>query len=411
MIKHLLFSALLILSLSAYTQNGCTDPKAINYNPEAHINDGSCEYDPLILVPEVKIERLSPEIGETSGLIWFANGLWTHNDSGGEAAIYKMNVETGDIIQTVFIRNGENFDIEDITQDNEFIYVGDFGNNYGTREDLKIYKISKNHINDSSKVFVNAELITFKYKDQQSFISSNRNNNFDCEALICRGDYLYLFTKNWINQETKCYKLPKETGDYELDVHERFNVRGLITGADFNEHHQTLILVGYENFIPFTWVIWDFDEDLFFSGNKKRVDFAYIQGAQTEGICFKNSQYIFMSCEASFYEPRLFTFNTNQIINATGIQTDKFTPFDISLQVNPVEDLLYVNIFGLNQPDFGIELYNLSWQKVHQVSFRENNFQKEVQVKLSISNIQDGLYFLRIKQGNKIGFKKLFIQR
>lgn len=411
MIKHILISAFTLAFFISWAQSGCTDSNATNYNEEAQVNDGSCIYEPMILEPEIKIESLPPKVDETSGLIWYADGMWTHNDSGGEAAIYKLDSETGEILQTVFITNGKNVDMEDITQDENYIYVGDFGNNYGTREDLTIYKISKSDITDESEVNVNSELITFKYNDQTEFIRKNRNNNFDCEAVLSKGDYLYLFTKNWADQQTKCYKLSKEAGEYELDIYQQFNVRGLITGADFNEKNQTIVLVGYENFIPFSWIIWDFKDDQFFKGNKKRVDFAYIQGAQTEGICFKNDEDILMSCEASFYEPRLYTFNTSQIINTSGIQSEKFTPFEIKLVPNPTKDMLTVKISGLIDPDFGIELYNLGWQKVQQFSFRENNFQKEVEIQFSTSNLEDGLYFLRLKQGNKIGFKKLFIKR
>jgi len=411
MIKHLFISAFTLAFFISWAQNGCTDSNASNYNEDAQVNDGSCIYEPLILDPEIKIESLPPKVEETSGLIWYADGIWTHNDSGGEAAIYKLDRKTGEIIQTVYIVNGRNVDIEDITQDDEYIYVGDFGNNHGTREDLTIYKIKKSDINDASEVNVEAQSISFKYNDQEDFTKRNRSNNFDCESVVCIGDYLYIFTKNWVNEETKCYKMPKESGEYQLDVFQSFDVRGLITGADFNKQTKTLVLIGYENFIPFSWVIWDFNEDFFFNGNKKRVDFAYIQGAQTEGICFKNNEDLLMSCEASFYEPRLYTFNINQIINTTGIQSDDFTPFEINLVPNPTDDMVTVKISGLQDPDFGIELYNLGWQKVQQFSFRENNFQKEVQVRFSISNLQDGLYFLRLKQGNKIGFKKLFIQR
>lgn len=411
MIRHLLVGAFTVLILTSWAQSGCTDPNATNYDPNAQTNDGSCVYEPLILEPEIRIETLPSAVEETSGLIWFANGFWTHNDSGGDPAIYKLDIENGDIIQTVTIANGNNIDMEDITQDEEYIYVGDFGNNHGTRDDLTIYKIQKSDISEESQVSVQAEVITFKYNDQKSFEKKNRNNNFDCESVVSKGDYLYVFTKNWIDQETKCYKMPKTPGHHDVDIYDQFNVRGLLTGADFNEETQTLILVGYENFIPFTWMIWDFSDDLFFSGNKKRADFAYIQGAQTEGICFKNNQDILMSCEASFYDPRLFSFTTDQVLNITGIQTDKFTPFDIAIHPVPAEDIVNVNIFGLSKPDFDIEIYNLSWQKVQQSGFRENNFQKEVQVQFSTLQLQDGLYFLRVKQGNKIGFKKLFIKK
>ena len=411
MLKYLFLSAFTIITISVWTQEGCTDPHAINYNADAQVNDGSCEYEPLIINPEVKIENLSTKVNETSGLIWFANGVWTHNDSGGEAAIYKLDSETGTIIQTVFIANGQNIDIEDIAQDDEYIYVGDFGNNYGTREDLIIYKLKKSEISEEPELSVIAEFITFKYLDQNNFNKKNRTNNFDCEAVISRGDYLYLFTKNWVNQETKCYKLPKEAGNYELDVFQQFNIRGLITGADFNLAKQNLILLGYENFIPFAWLIWDFKDDYFFGGNKKRVDFPYIQGAQTEGICFQNSEDILISCEASFYEPQVFSLNTNQIINTTGIQSTDFAPYDIALRPIPAKNLVGVFIKGLTNPDFDIELYNLSWEKVKQFSYRENNFENEVQIQIPTQHLSDGLYFIRIKQGNNMGFKKLFIKK
>jgi hypothetical protein len=172
-----------------------------------------------------------------------------------------------------------------------------------------------------------------------------------------------------------------------------------------------MVLIGYENFVPFSWLIWDFSDDHFFTGNKKRVDFAYIQGAQTEGICFKNNQDILVSCEASFFDPRLYTFHTDQVLKPSAGSSEKFTPFEIDLKVSPSDEIVYLGITGLDKPDFDVELYSLSWQKVQQFSFRENTFNNEVKVQFSSSRLENGLYFLRLKQGNRIGFKKLFIKR
>lgn len=58
-----------------------------------------------------------------------------------------------------------------------------------------------------------------------------------------------------------------------------------------------------------------------------------------------------------------------------------------------------------------MELYNLGWQKVQQFSFRENDFSPQVNVRFTSEHLQNGLYFLRVKQGNRIGFRKLFIQK
>jgi len=50
---------------------------------------------------------------------------------------------------------------------------------------------------------VNAEVLYYNYSDQFSFPNLHNNNNFDCEAMICVGDSIFLFSKNWQNNKTK----------------------------------------------------------------------------------------------------------------------------------------------------------------------------------------------------------------
>lgn len=407
--NHFLIITFIFSFGMAMAQLGCTDPNANNYNSMAQENDGSCLYDPVIMEPEVLVDEIAMEVSETSGIIYFRNAPWTHNDSGGEPAMYRLDETTGEVTQKILLRGAINFDYEDITQDKDFIYVGDFGNNYGTRKDLTIYKIAKSEIPEEGNFEVNTQKITFEYNDQVSFEKQNRSNNFDCESVVSVGNFLYVFTKNWVNQETKCYKIPKQVGHYALDIHDQFNVRGLLTGADYNSEIETLVLVGYENFVPFVWVIWDFTEDHFFGGNKKRVDFAHIQGAQTEAICFKDNENILMSCEDSFNSPRLYQLNLNHIINASRINSQIFEPFQITLKPNPSEGKVLVGIDGLQKPKFDVEIYNLSWQKISQFSFIENQFQDGVQVTINTSDLGQGIFFVRVKEGNNIGFQKLMI--
>lgn len=393
----------------SWAQLGCTDSNANNYNSMAQENDGSCLYDPIIMEPKTLVDELAAEVSETSGLIWFRNAPWTHNDSGGEPAIYRLDETTGAVVQKILLRGAINFDYEDITQDEDFIYVGDFGNNYGTREDLTIYKINKSEIPEQGNTEVNTQKITFEYNDQVISQKKDRHNNFDCESVASMGDHLYIFTKNWVNQKTKCYKMPKQAGHYKLDIYDQFNVRGLLTGADYHSDNKTLVLVGYENFVPFVWVLWDFNDDLFFSGNKKRVDFAHIQGAQTEAICFKDDNNILMTCEDSFIPPHLYQLNLNQIINASRNNSQIFEPFVITLKPIPTEGKVIVDIKGLLKPNFDVEIYNLSWQKMSQFSFIEDHFQKGVRVKINTSELGQGIFFFRVKEGNNIGFQKLMI--
>jgi len=410
--KKLIFLLLVSsLSLQSFAQvNGCTDSNAINYNEEATINDGSCLYDPLVLDPVIQISELPSMIEETSGLIWFRDAYWTHNDSGGAAAIYKIDPNTGHVIQIISIGNGTNVDIEDITQDDEYIYVGDIGNNHGNRDDLVIYKIKKSDIPEENDAEVQAEKIKYSYSDQTSFERRNRKNDYDCESVVAIGDYLYLFSKNWVNGETRCYQAPKIAGEYALDVWTSFNVRGLITAADYQKDTHTLVLLGYENFVPFMWVMWDFEDNHFFSGNKKRVDFAYIQGAQTEGVCFVNQDKIIISSEKSYFPPRIYEIHLKQIISGVDKKAETYRLFQIQLFPNPAEKHVQLKIDGLSSSKFDVEIYNLSWEKVNQFSFRERDFQHTVSIQIPTNDLESGVYFVRVKEGKRIGFRKLIIK-
>lgn len=394
------------LTLNLYSQSGCTDRYAMNYDSIAEINDGSCLYDPIIVDPTLIINELPTIIQETSGLISFNDGLWTHNDSGGAAKIYKINPETGHVIQTITISNGNNIDIEDIAQDETYIYVGDFGNNYGNRDDLTIYKLNKSDIPKEESTSIQAEIIEFSFKDQEDFSPRNRNNDYDCESMITYGNHLYVFTKNWANSETRSYKIPKKAGDYGVDVHESFNARGLITGADYSIEKNALVLIGYENFVPFMWTIWDFNGDMFFSGHKKRVDFANISGAQTEGVCFINTDEIVISCEKSYYPPQLYQLNIESIIANTN-NFESYSPLTIVLSPNPSLHQANIAIEGLRRSKFDVEIYNLQWVKLSQYSFIEKNTSETVNVSIPTTNLPKGIYFVKVKEGKNIGFQKL----
>jgi len=199
-IKYLLFGLILIGALisSAIAQNeGCTDPNALNYNPDAENNDGSCIYAPTSYNPDVFIDKIEDKLKESSGLIVSDKGVWTHNDSGGEPEIYLVDYKSGEILKTVRIRNAKNVDWEDITSDEEHIYISDAGNNSGKRKELQVYKVKRSDIDAKKDIEVEADLISYSYIDQKSYGYNPMAHNFDCEAIISFNDSLYLFSKNW----------------------------------------------------------------------------------------------------------------------------------------------------------------------------------------------------------------------
>ncbi len=261
------------------------------------------------IVPEPFIQELPYELNENSGLIYYDGLLWSFNDSGGENIVYGIDFN-GDIQKTIELENAENIDWEEIAQDEKHIYIGDFGNNNGNRKNLKIYKIDKDDL-DKKNEKIKADIIEIKYADQESFNFSMQITEFDCEAMAELNDHLYLFSKDWKNQITTVYKVPKKEGKYHIEPLAKFNVNGLVTGADFSPDKKSLVLVGYRDYVPFLWMFSDFEDDNFFSGEKSFIQMESISDAQTEGVCFLNNDILLISCEQSgSFRQQVFLFNT-----------------------------------------------------------------------------------------------------
>ena len=252
---------------------------------------------------------------ESSGLCYTDGNLWSFGDSGNLNAIFKIDTATGAIVQIVILANQPNVDYEDITADSLYIYVGDTGNNYGDRKDLRVLRIKKSDIN--SKDFqqnIHADAINFSYADQTDF-TSNNNTNFDCEAITSIGKYLYLFSKNRGDLQTRCYKMPKDTGTYSLTPIATFNSNGKITDATYNPTTKELALLGYMNQkkASFIWFFNDYNGDDFFSGTAKRYTIGDVnKDWQTEGLAYITGKRLMLSCETSTSHPASLYFVEKQ---------------------------------------------------------------------------------------------------
>jgi len=271
----------------------------------------------VVSFPEIpqKFCYLSKKVNETSGLIYYDNHIWTFNDSQGEPEIYRIDNVTGKIIQTVRLNNAKNTDWEDITHDENYIYIGDFGNNLGNRNDLRIYKVNKSMIDDRKVVKVPSEIIAFSYNDQTSFTVNNRSNDYDCESLISFGDSLIIFTKNWVNGNTRMYKMPKLAGMYQLDPVSSFEINGLVTGADYHEEKNALILIGYKDYQPFLYYFTDFDGQQLGNHQSYKIKLNKMQGAQTEGVCWLNDDLIIFSNEQTkVFMQTVFQLNPTDVV-------------------------------------------------------------------------------------------------
>ena len=220
--KNYFFLTLLIIS-------SCSD------TPEDQ-NVDSVEIIETVVLPKI--------INETSGLEIINDVFITHNDSGGESSLYFFNLN-GEITNSIKLEEESfweiyNNDWEDITADEDFIYIADTGNNFGTRDNLNIIKVKISDFSIDSKVDI-------FYSDQESFFPSSKHK-YDAEALLIIEDKIALFSKDRDSLNTDLYLIDNRLkGKQELSSVAKFNVNTLITGGDYDSDTGILALVSYSS--------------------------------------------------------------------------------------------------------------------------------------------------------------------
>lgn len=383
---------------------GCPDPLALNYNLSAIINDGSCTYNPVSVSP-LQSFNLASNLNETSGLIKWGNYIWTQNDSD-DVNIYALDTLNGTIQQSCSIPEVINTDWEEISQDADYVYLGDFGNNKnGNRTDLKILKISK------TSILANAptpETIHFSYADQTNFEPAGaKNTNFDCEALIVSDDSIYLFTKQWISEKTSVYALPKTPGTYSAKLKVTFDVQGLITGATFIESKKLVVLSGYSKVLqPFVYLLYDYAQHDFFSGNKRKANLT-LPFYQVEGITTSDGLKYYISNEKITQPPvtvlqKLHILNLSDLLGTylskqfNAIENGKVE--NVVLFPNPAADFISIKTDKL--------IYPIRYTIVNQIGIAVlRGILPAQNEQINISDLPAGLYFLELGENYSRAFK------
>jgi hypothetical protein len=301
----------LILTSSYGQISGCTDSQAKNFNPKATINDGSCSYEFTSLAPQTT-QILSDTLVETSGLIAFDNLLWTHNDDH-DTNIYGLD-SNGKIQKKIKLENVVNTDWEEISQDSSYIYIGDFGNNLtGNRKDLHILRIEKKSFLLNTPII---DTIAFSYSNQTDFsIKKGNTTDFDCEAFFVCRDSIYLFTKQWTQNGTSIYVLPKVAGTHIAQFKENLNIEGLATGATLTSKNE-IVICGYTKmFQTFIYLISDINNFDFSKANKRRFQLS-LTFHQIEGIATFDGQLFYLTNESFIRKPIV---NTPQQIHTVDL--------------------------------------------------------------------------------------------
>jgi hypothetical protein len=238
-----------------------------------------------------KIGELPQEINESSAIaVTDTSGasvdFFTVNDHGGKPELYHVyNKNGGWAYHSWKINEAKNFDWEELTRDNRGnIYIGDFGNNYNTRKNLRIYIVNPK---DSLKT----DSISFSFEDQHSFPPADDEKNFDCESFFWHNDHLYLFSKNRGEGPVKVYQLPDQPGTYKAEVIATLNVKGMITSADISTDRKHMVLLSYGRIYFFKLNAEGILQFQPFFCRK------FSRGGQSEGICFLNSDELLITNE------------------------------------------------------------------------------------------------------------------
>lgn len=239
--------------------------------------------------PQVRhMGNLAKEVGGTSTLFFFDGRLWTCNDHG-RLRLYALDTLTGKVETTVDLKVNV-YDLEEVAQDEDYLYFGDFGDNRGVRNDLRILRLAKDDFRQQRYRF---DTIAFTYPDRDG---GTLARNFDCEAFAAVNDSLYLFTKQWISQGTTCYVLSKLPRRQVARRGCSFDTRGLVTGACYHPSSRRMVLLGYSLLLqPFVYIVEDFVGQSDSGGRRVTLDSPL--GTQAEGIASSDGIIFFFTNE------------------------------------------------------------------------------------------------------------------
>jgi hypothetical protein len=246
---------------------------------------------------------------ENSGIVksrQWNDVYWMQNDSGDEPRIYAVHRD-GSVYQCerypdvpgVLIGDAINVDWEDIAVDAAgHVIVADCGNGANDRRDLVLYYVAEpapdaGRTSTLRRIFV-------RYPEQRDFPASKDDFNYDCEAIFTLADDVYLCTKHRSDNMTRVYRLDLSDGDevHALQLIDKFDVRGQVTGADASPDGRHLVLTTYEAL----WLFDVTDPQRPLSGPVRWLPYA--DETEIEAVCFADDETLLVGDEdaARLYE-------------------------------------------------------------------------------------------------------------
>ena len=180
-------------------------------------------------------------LGEISGMSFHEDDVYALNDGGNGSYIFKLDIKTGELKEKFRFFNIKNKDWEELSIYNGNLYIGDLGNNSGTRRDLAIHRIKIDSLSESKPPVFTTWI---EYLMQKEYKRAIHNHEWDCEAMVVTKDGIYCFSKNWKDLTTRLYRV-EEGKNNILSPIDSFNAGFLVTGAYYHSQGKSLYLCGY----------------------------------------------------------------------------------------------------------------------------------------------------------------------
>ena len=113
--------------------------------------------------------------------------------------------------------------------------------------------------------------------------------------------------------------MSKTPGKYQIQPVEVFDADGLVTGADYNATLKKLVLIGYKDYMPFIFLINDFDGETLKGKEIYRFNLFKMKDSQAEGIAWSTGETVLFSTEQTkTYLQQVFEFDFQKVFKIMG---------------------------------------------------------------------------------------------
>ncbi|WP_431242705.1 hypothetical protein ACQ9BO_23455 [Flavobacterium sp. P21] len=116
--------------------------------------------------------------------------------------------------------------------------------------------------------------------------------------------------------------MPNQPGNHIAQLKQTIDTKGLVTGATYLESKKLVVLCGYSKLgKPFLYLLYDFKNHEFDSGNKRRIDLQ-LSFHQIEGIATTDGLHYYLTNETLIRKPiinvpaQIHYFDLSSILNS-----------------------------------------------------------------------------------------------